>query len=91
MGRVALTEDGDGVAVLLTARSDYVALRAVFRDTPGSADPREGEEDLFEIPLDHLANVRALWAAGFEWRRKGMVALIDRLLAAAPADDATSE
>lgn len=71
------------MSVLLKARSDYVALRAACRATPGSTDPsKDSDLDLFTFPLDDLVNVRALWNAGFFWERPALEALLDRLFAA---------
>ncbi len=61
MARVALTEEGDAVVVLLTAKSDEIAFRATFRDTLGSTDPSlTNDPDLFIFPLARRADVCAV-------------------------------
>jgi len=82
MGRVGLSEDNNQLVVLLEERSDLAAMQAAFRRTPGSSDPSGGkgpdEADVYCVPLGNLADLRALWAAGFAWEAPAMAALIDR-------------
>lgn len=79
--KVELSPAVPAIVVLLESESDRAAFRAAFRDTPGASDPSIGQDlDLYEFPLDQLADVRAVWAAGFRWEAEAMTAFIERLL-----------
>ena len=76
--------EGSFYRVALDEGSELAVLNAALRATPGSDVPELREHpclgDHYFLSLDSDSNTVALWATGFEWTHRALLAALDRAI-----------